>query len=158
MKVTVPQEFKIVQGTSPVTTNGGVTADYVSLKNAKRCTIIVNLTQAVGHATALTIEQATTVAGAGSTAITVVVPIWLNADCAATDTLVKQASAVSQAIAATVKHHQVVFQLDPATLADTFDCITVKASDSSQATNFVSVDYLIETKYGKATPPTAITD
>ena len=39
-----------------------------------------------------------------------------------------------------------------------YDVLGCTISDSSQATNFVSVLYIIQTKYQEATPPAAITD
>ena len=49
----IPEGCFPVSLTKPVTTNGGVTTDYVSLKNAVvQAWIVVHLTQAVGHATA----------------------------------------------------------------------------------------------------------
>ena len=66
----LPEQTKIVDATAgPVTTNGGVTADYVSVKNAGRLYIVCNLTQAVSHATALTPKRATAVAGTGVAAL-----------------------------------------------------------------------------------------
>lgn len=152
------ENFKIVQGLSPVTTNGGVTADYVSLKNAKKATIVVNLTQAVGDATTLTVNKATAVDGTGATAITVAQPILANEDVGASDTLVKQTDGVGYTVAADVKNKQVVIEIDPASLGEGFDVITLVVGDSGQATNFVSVDYYLEAKYAQATPPSAIVD
>lgn len=161
MNLTLPQDFKIVDATAgPVTTNGGVTSDYVSLKNVHRAWIVVQLTQAVGHATSIAVRQATAVAGTGVKAITVAVPIWMNADTAASDTLVAQTAAVSQAVAADVKKKMVIFQVDPATLdlANSFDCLNFTVSDSSQATNFVCGVFVLYMRYKQATPPAAITD
>lgn len=156
---TLPEVIKFVDGTGgPVTTNGGITADYISLRNAIRVTILVNLTQAVGHATVIALKKATLVDGTGATAATIVVPIWENEDTAATDTLVRQTDAVSVTMAADVKKKMVVIQVDPETLGATFDVINVTVSDSSEATNFAQVTYLIETAYPDATPPAAITD
>lgn len=156
----LPEKCKIVQLTSPVTTNGGVTSDYVSLKNCNMAWIICDFTQAVGHATAAAIYEATKVDGTGAQAITVEVPIWMNADTATSDTLVAQTAAVSQAVAADVKHKQIVFQIDPSTLdvANGFDVINVVVSDSSQATNFVNITAILDERYGANQPPAAITD
>ena len=154
------ENYKLVQLASPVTTNGGVTSDYVSLKNCNMAYVICNLKQAVGHATSLAVYQATAVAGTSAKAIANAVPIWMNADTAATDTLVAQTAAVSQAVAADVKSKQVVFQIDPALLdvANGFDCINIVVSDSSQATNFVAIDVLLDERYQGNQPPAAITD
>lgn len=156
-KITVPEIYKIVSGTKgPVTTNGGVTCDYVSLKNAKRCTVIVSLSNGTGFANAITIEQATAVAPTGSTAITLVVPIWTNEAVSTTsDTLVRDTDAVSKSVNNSISDKMVVFQIDPETLADGFDVITCKIDDSSQAANLVDVTYLLEMNYAQGTPPSA---
>lgn len=157
----LPQEFKIVSGTKgPVTTNGGVTCDYVSLKNCIRCTVVVSLTQAVGHATAITLNKATAVAPTGSTAITGVVPIWVNeAESTTSDTLTKETTdAVAFTVNASISKKTVVFQVDPESLGETFDVLTCILADSSQATNFVSVMYYLQMAYAQETPPSAIVD
>lgn len=155
-----PENFKLVEGTSPVTTNGGVTSDYVSLKGVKRAWVIVQMTQAVAHATGIDVYQATAVAGTSAKALSKVVPIWLNDDCAAGDTLTRQTDAITVNVAATAKHKMAVFQIDPALLdvANGFDCINVLIDDSSQATNFASVLFVLDPIYKQSTPPTAITD
>jgi hypothetical protein len=160
MKITMPQEYKIVTALTSTTTNGALTGDYVSLKNAKRVTVVVEMLQAAAHATVISINQASAVDGTGTKVITNVVPIWANEDVATTDTLVKQTSAVNYTITADTNNKLVVFQIDPATLdmANSFDCITVKTTASSEVTDFASAVYYIETKYAQATPPAAITD
>jgi hypothetical protein len=155
---TLPEAYKVVQGIQPRTTNGGFTGSYVSLKNALKVWIVVNLTQAVGHATTLTPTQASAVAGTGAKALTNNVNIWANEDTAASDTLVKQTSAKNYSVTADVKNKQVIFEIDPHGLdvANDFDCITLVCADSSQATNIASVTYFIEQKYKEDVPPSAI--
>lgn len=159
--MTFPECCKIVDASGgPVTTNGGVTCDYVSLKNVRTAWIVASFTQAVAHATGMDPVQATAVAGTGVKAITNVVPIWQNDDTAASDTLVRQTDALTADLAATVKKKQVVIKIDPALfdVANSFDVLGFTVDDSSQATNFVSVLYILEMKYAQATPPAAITN
>ena len=160
MKICLPEYNKIVTALAPVTTNSATEGDYVSLRNAKRCSVVVSLTQAATHATAITIEQATVVAGTDSKAISVVVPIWANEDVATTDTLVRQTDAVSYTVDTAATNKLVIFQIDPSTLdvANGFDCINVQLAASSEATNFVSANYFLEAKYGMETGPSAIVD
>jgi hypothetical protein len=159
MKLTLPQDMKIVQAAAPITTNAAVTGDYVGLKNCSgRMWILVSLNQTVAHATAITVEQATDVAGTDSTAITVAVPIWANEDTATSDALEAQTAAVSYTVGASAADMLVVFQLDAATLADGFDCITVKTAASSQSTNHMSAVYVIDNKYGGDSAPSMIVD
>ncbi len=155
---TLPQEFKLPVGAAPETTNGGKTADYVSLRNALWAWVHVILTQAVGHATAFTLNKATAVDGTGAVALTTNVQVWANEDGAASDALVKKADAKAYTVAADIKKKHILFGIDPATLGDTFDVITVISADSSQATNFWTVLYELDTKYKQATPPSAIVD
>lgn len=160
MRGTFAEEFKIVQGIQPRTTNAGFSSDWVSLKNAKKAIIVVNLTQAVGHATALTLAQATVVAGSDTKAMTNNVSIWANEDCAATDTLVRQTDAKAYTVTNDVKNKVVVFEIDPNSLdvANNFDCISLTVADSSQATNIASVEFFLEAKVEQVTKPSAIID
>ena len=158
MKTNLPFSHKIVSlSQGPVTTNGAITTDVVSLKNAIKATVIVDLTQAVGHASVITLKQATDVA-AGTNADGPVSRIWANEDVAASDTLVAQTAALSYTVTNNIKKKQVVFEVDPASLTDGYDCIYFTIGDSSQATNFANITALIETNYQRATPPAAITD
>ena len=158
MKTNLAFSHKIVSlSQGPVTTNGAITSDVVSLKNAIKATIIVDLTQAVGHASVITLKQATDVA-AGTNADGPVSRIWANEDVATSDTLVAQTAALSYTVTNDIKKKQVVIEVDPASLTDTYDCIYVTVGDSSQATNFANITALIETNFQRATPPAAITD
>ena len=157
-KITLPEGYKIVDAIKPQA-GAAITGDYISLKNANMAYVLVHVNQAAANTMAITVEQASAVAGTSSKAITVVVPIWANEDCATSDTLVRQTDGVGFTTSAAQKIKQVVFQIDPATLdiANGFDCITVKTG-ASNAGNITSAIYLVDSKYGQATPPTAITD
>lgn len=156
---TLPEKYKIVDATAgPVTTNGGVTGAYVSLKNAQMAWLVLQFTQAVGHATVVTAKEATAVAGTGVQTVANTMEIWSNETTAASDTLVRQTAAKTYTLTADVKKKQVVIQFNPAALSDGFDCVGFTASDSSQATNFVSGQWIILERYAQATPPTAIAD
>jgi hypothetical protein len=157
----IPSEFKIVDATAGcVTTNGGVTGKYVSLKNAHKATLILSFTQAVANATAVTLKMATAVAGTGVDNIPANVPIWANEDTAAGDALVVKTAAKAYTVANDAKKKQVIFEIDPSTLniAGGFDVAGFAIADSTQATNFVSGIWILETRYAQATPPTAVTD
>jgi len=159
MNLTLPQDFKIVDATAgPVTTNGGVTFDYVSLKNVIKAWIVLQFTQAVGHASVIAPTKATAVAGTGATAITVAQPIWANEDTAATDTLVRQTAAVSYTLTNDIKKKMVVIEIDPASLGSSYDVLGGGIATSAQATNFVSGVYVLQMRYAQATPPSAILD
>lgn len=156
-----PEKNKIVQILQPKTTNAASNTVWISLKNAARAWIVVNLTQAVGHATVLTVNQATAVAGTGTKVLTNNTRIWANEDVAASDTLARAADAKNYTVAADVKNKQVVFEIDPATCMDInngFDCIGVNVGASAQVTNFASAEAIVEMKYQAAVPPSVIVD
>ena len=159
MHVSLPQNFKIVDASAGcVTTNGGVTCDYISLKNAKRAWIVASFDQAVGHATVVQPQWATAVAPTGAVSITAVQNIWENEATGTDDTLVVQTAAVSLTVTADVTTKQVIFEIDPSTFPATFDVLGCTISNSGQATNFVSVVYFVEEGYAQCTPPSRIVD
>ena len=157
--VHLPEQFKIVAGTAGVvTTNGGVTCDYVSLKNVNMAWIVLHFLQAAGHATVINPHRATAVAPTGSVAIAHNAPNWVNDSTAASDTLVRGADGTTVTLGAEISNKLVVIQIDPAQLGDTYDVLGCVITTSGQGTNFVTVEYFLETRYGQATPPVAITD
>jgi len=162
MNMSLPEGFKIVDASAgPVTSNGGVTCDYVSLKNVHKAWIIASFTQAVGHATVVAPKQASAVAGTGVKALTAACPGWFNEDTATSDTLVAQTAATTYTVTNDIKKKQVICEVVPSQHMDInggFDVLGCTISDSSQATNFVSVVYVLETRYPQATPPAAITN
>lgn len=156
----LPANFKITQLLFPQTTNAAVSSQVITLKGAAKAFVVLDFTQAVGHATTPTLMQCTNIAGATNKAGPAV-PIWANEDCAATDTLVKQAAdAASYAVTNNIKHKQVVFEIDPSRLDvnNGYVCIYFTIATSSQATNFVSATAYLMTSYQQATPPSAILD
>jgi hypothetical protein len=157
---TLPEDCKLVQAVNPQTTNGGITADYVSLKNVHKAWIIVELTQAAAHATGIDPMQATAVAGTGAKAFSNTLPIWANEATATSDTLVRQTDAVTYNVTADVANKQIIFEIDPAKMdvANGFDVLGCAVDDSSQATNIASITYVLKTRYPQATPPAAISD
>ena len=162
MSFCLPEYLKIVDATAgAVTTNGGVTADYVSLKNVHKAWLVLQFTQAVAHATVVQPQVATAVAPTGATSITFSARWWENEDTAASDTLVAQTAATSATVTGDVKKKQVIFEIDPAECVaqgSTYDVIGFTVSDSSQATNFVAGQYFLDMRYKEDTPPSAISD
>lgn len=140
---------EIVALTAPVTTDGGVTTDYISLKNVHSCRVIFAFTQAVGHATGIDPVQAQAVAGTNVKAITKAVTIWANEDVAASSVLTRQADAITFNVAGDVKNKVVTMDIDPAGLdvAGGFDCLAFNIDDSSQAGNLVSAVAIITPRY-----------
>lgn len=158
--ITLPQSYNIVVATPPTTTNATVTYDNVSVKNALGVWLIANYKQAASHQTVITPKLGATVASC-TTAITFAAKWWLNSDIATSDALVAQTAATTFTLAAGTTDQLVVayFNLsDMYSQGATFDCIGATSATSSQATNFVSALWLLETRFAQATPYSAIID
>ena len=155
----LPQVSKIVEAIKPQA-GAGITGAYVSLKNAGLAIVVVHINQANAATVAITLQQATTVAGGGTKVITKAVPIWANEDCVVSDTLVRQTDAVGFTTSAATKQKVMVFAVDPATLdmANGFDCLTVLTAASNAANITSAMYYLVDARYQQATPPTAVAD
>ena len=157
----LPEHCKVVDAVPGISdTFAEVTFDYVSLKNVQMAWIVVLLTQAVGHQTLIEPQVATSVAPAGTTAITFATDIWANEDTATSDTLVKQTNAVQYEVTGDIARKMVVFRMDPSDIVaqgSTYDCISC-VIESSKQLNYVAGLYILQSRYPQATPPAAITD
>lgn len=160
MNILTPEVMKPIQMLNPVTTNGGQDSDWVSMKDINRLMIVCELTQAAGHATALTLNQATVVAGTDSKAITNNVEIWANEATGTSDTNVRQTAAKAFTVNNSISNKIITFVVEPSALdvANSFDCVSVNVADSSEATNFISITGIAYKKSQGPTPPSDITD
>jgi hypothetical protein len=149
----IPENALPVVLSAPATTNGGVTTDYISLKNAHRVYLVAVFTQAVGHATGMDPVQAQAVAGTNVKPITHPVTVWANNDVAASSVLIRQAYGVTYNLAATAKNQLVVMEIDPAgfDVANGFDTLGCTIDDSSQAGNLVTVLAFVVPRYDQST-------
>ena len=143
------EKTKIVSAIAPQVNTGALTGDYISLKNVVRCTIVVHGLWATTDTSAITINQATAVAPSGATAITNVVPIWVNLDCDVDDTLSAATAAVSYTTNADAETKLIVFQVDPDQLDDGYDCININVG-ASNTSNIVSAEYILDLRYSAA--------
>lgn len=157
---TLPEDLKILGGAKPAADAAGRTARYISCKNLHKVGAIVYLDQGNAATVALTINQATAVAGTSAKAITGAARIWSNLDVAANgDVLTRRTDAVSYTTDAGVKEKVVVFEIDPASLdiANGFDCIAV-LTGASNAANITSVVYYGVQRYAGSAPPSVVVD
>jgi hypothetical protein len=107
---------------------------------------------------ALTVNQATAVAGTGAKAITAGARIWSNLDLAANgDVFTRRTDAVSYTTDAGVKEKIVIIEIDPAALdqVNGYDCIAV-LTGASNAANITSVIYLGVQRYPGSSPSVVI--
>jgi len=152
---------KIVQG-SPIigalaTTNGD--CDYVSLKNFRRCTILIqvdNATTVTGGA--ITLKQATAVAGTGEKALSFS-KMYANVDTGAGDTLTETAVTSNTFTTDTTDNKNLLYVIEVEAseldVANGFDCLRV---DSLLMANAVGCVTYILTGPRYAAPGSAIVD
>lgn len=165
--MTLPQDAKILVALQPRTTNAGVSVtnvNYISLKGYHTAYLIVNLTQAVGHATTVTLRRGTGVGAMGSApggdaAFANNIPIWLNEDAVASDALVRQTDGTACTVTNDIKFKQIVFKVDAIQLGTGYDCLGFIIGDSAQATNFGSAVWVLApARYAGPTPLSAMVD
>lgn len=151
---------KIVQGLAPITPSSS-TPDYVSMKDASKLTIIIDVDNgSTVTGAAITLKQATAVAGTGEKELAFT-KMWANTDTGASDTLVETAVTSNTFTTGTTdtKNLQYVIEVDAADL-DTdngFDCVRLGTGDG--ANMVLSATYILHgQRYPQATPPAAITD
>ena len=157
---TLPEQAKIVQAMNLATDAAGRAGAYVTCKGAFKAYVVFQITQGNAATILLSINQATAVAGTAAKAIVGNARWWVNADCAATDTLVRQADGVSFTTDAGVKNKIVVAEIDLSSLdvAGGFDCIAGVTGASNVANLTGATYWLTPLRYGAATPPSAVVD
>lgn len=141
----------VVEGLAPITPSTS-TPDYVSLKNAVRLSVIIqtnNATTVTGSA--ITLKQATAVAGTGEKALAFSL-VAKNEDTATSDALVDTAvtSDTFTTVATNNLNGLYVIDVDPASLDvdGGFDCVRAGTGDATA--QVVSVVYVLDGKYGTA--------
>lgn len=151
---------KFVQGLAPITPSSSEPA-YVSLKAFRRMTIVIQVDNATSvTGSAITLKQATAVAGTGEKALEFD-KMWANEDTDASDTLVE--TAVTSDTFTTDdtdnKNLQYVIEVDADDLDsdNNFDCVRLGTGDASNTE--LSVLYILHApKYAPALDESAITD
>ena len=154
------EQAKLVTGLDSVVPSTS-TPDYVSLRNYGRVTIVIlvkNATTVTGSA--ITVKQATAVAGTGEKAVSFT-KAYRNIDTAAADALAEfdVTSDTFTTDSTNSKNLMYVIEIteDMLDVAGNFDCVRAGTADATAAT--VTVLYILwPAKFGRTTPPAAITD
>lgn len=154
------EQAKIVWGMGPKVPSS-TTPDYVSLKGYQRaCVIITGLNTTTVTGSAITLKQASVVAGSDEAALAFD-KAYRNLDVTATDTLVEFAVSSNTFTTDATNSINFMYVIDvrPEMLdiANNFDCFRVGTGNATNAT--LSVTYILyPAKYAKSTPAAAITN
>ncbi len=162
----LPMNAKIVRAIQ--TEHGSAEAgDWVCLKGYHKAMAIISIsTGADDTETTITVDKATSVAGANESAGITLNNYWTlyNMDQAAptSDKMTKGAAAASiVTVTDQSKDHLIVIDIDadelPTSTYD-FDCVQLALAGSNAAHFQSAVWVLYEPRYAQATPPTAIAD
>jgi len=150
---------KFVTGLAPINPSTS-TPDCVSMKNYDRCTVILIADNGTATGGAVTLEQATVVAATDAKALAFSW-VWANIDTDATDTLVKTAvtSNTFTTDSTNTKNLLYVMEINAEDLdqANGFDCVRATMADTTAQVVCI-LYYLWNSRYAKATPPSAILD
>lgn len=162
------ERMKIVNGFVPQSANGGLTADYVSMKNYNHATIIITC-GAMPATCNITVNRATAVAATGATTYSFD-RYWINAnvngyhdeDATSTDTLTSTTGASGTIATGATANQMIIIEIDAEQIRSggttAYDCIAAVVSDPSAA-DYMSCVYIMSgARYAQDTPPTAITD
>lgn len=164
LNAALAEQAKIVMGCAPATlaTTAG-DGDYVSLKNYRRCTIIIPvLNGSTVTGGVITLLQATNVTNSASDAKELALTrMWANTDCGASDTLTKTAVTSNTFTTGTTNSKILLYVVEVLSedldVAGGFDCIRVDSASMANAVG-AAVYILDGARYGGTTPPAAITD
>lgn len=152
------EQIKILRAAEPKSYSGAAMADaYVSLKNYGLLTIVIHTGAWAGGTAAVTLTQASAVAGTGAKALAFT-DYW--DDVTTTGTLVKKAASSNTFNLGTANKTYVI-HVDPITLdlANGFDCVTLSvATPGANADFYTATYYLGEPRFAQATPPSALVD
>ena len=149
-----------VHGLGPVTPSTS-TPDYVSLKGASSVTVVIQgLNGSTVTGSAITLKQASAVAGTNEKALSFDT-VWQNTDCAAADGFAKTAVASNTFTTTNTNSKAFLYVIEvPAESLDTnnsFDCVRAGTGDAVNTT--LSVTYYVNPRNINATgTPTVITD
>jgi hypothetical protein len=152
------QENKIIWAAEPKSYSGAaMAAKYVSMKNYKHLTILIQTGAWAGGTAAVTLSQATAVAGTGAKALAFDKQ-WN--DVAASGTLVETAVTSDTFNLGTAnKIYAIEIDADKLDMANGFDCVSLAVASPGANADFYGVTYILSgARYRQATPPSAIVD
>jgi hypothetical protein len=152
------EKAKLIWAAEPKNyTGAAMAAKYVSLKTVGQLTIIIQTGAWAAGTAAVTLLQATAVAGTGAKALGFAFQ-WN--DVATSGTLV-QTAVVADTFTIGVANKLYVIEVDPRSLdiQGGFDCVTLAVASPGVNADFYSVVYMCtDLRYQEATPPSVLVD
>jgi hypothetical protein len=143
----IPENAFPVQGTlGPVTANGGITLDNISMKNAQMVYMVFHIASGTGHPIAYTPLVGTVVATC-ATALPNNVQIWYSDVSVTSSQQAEGTAAKLYTTAATAGlTSYLIFVIDPASCG-AYDCLGGTVADATHADYLVSCTYWIVPRF-----------
>lgn len=157
MTILCNETYPIIMAAVPQLGNALVdTADWIKLTNANGCLITILNYDGGATSPVFTVHEGAT--GAGTTALAVAWPIWINLDVATSDTMVRQTDAITYTITCTASTLSMVvqFYIPAAILSAGCDWIQLGSTAGNVASYVCATYQLVGARYQQETPPTAI--
>lgn len=146
--ITIGEHLHVVQGTRAGTTmNTATTGDWVNMKYAHALWAIIDVARPTAKALAFEAYKAEDSAGTGVAAITTGIFWYKNDGCTYDRLTAATSSYSSHTVASATGKYQVVAKLDPTVLATSTPWVAFAARNSSAATDFCHITYLIDSRY-----------
>jgi len=134
--ISLPEETPTFLALAPATDAAGRTSSFFSIKNAHRAFFVVQVTQGNAATIALTVTQASAVAGTGAKAIAGTHRIWAAQDVATLPVPAAVTAAASFTTSAALANKSVIIEIDPQVnldVAGNFDCVAITTGASNVA-------------------------
>lgn len=152
------EQTKIIAARAPIDCTGAAMTDkYVSLKDYNHLTIIIKTGTWAGGNSAVTLKQATAVAGTGTKALAF---SYMWTDSTTAGTLVKTAVTSNTFNVGTAARVYVI-EVDASSLdvANDFDCVSLALASPGANADLVDATYILsEPRFAQSTPPTGLLD
>lgn len=155
----IPESVSPVTVLPPAASASARESKFVSLKNAVKAYIIVDVNQGDANTVLIKPYQATAVANTGLKVIANATRIWQQLDTDNSAAFTRQADAVNFTTSTATVSKSVIFEIVPTDLdvANGFDCIGV-TTGASNSGNIVGAKIVTFNKVSAVTPPTPLAD
>lgn len=155
-----PENAEFVMGCIPTASNTTVTAANISLKNAVMAYIVVQLSNASGHAVVINPLLGTAVASC-TTAITFSAPNWYNYSALTTSVFTKGTAGTTVTASDAATPAIYIIEIDPASClaqSATLDCLGCTVTGGAHAGDYATINYILVPRVSQATHATVLTD
>jgi len=137
----VQDKIKFVEAIPPANYSGAAgTGNYISLKNYRKCAIVINTGAWAGGTAAVTVNKATEVSGLGATAASF--SYMYTNDGAATGSLLTKTAVTSNTFNLDTANSMYVIEIDAASLGDC-DCIQLAVASPGANNDYYSATYVL---------------